>query len=233
MNLSQHGDNLFKLTRMLVMNFYLVRESDGLTLIDSGMAGSAQDIIKAAQTIGLSITRITLTHAHADHAGSLDEMAALLPDAEVTLNQRTAEFLQGNLSLKAGEPQDKLRGGFVTSGIQPNRLLQPGDMVGSLRVVAAPGHTPDQVAFYDERDGSLIAGDAFQTQGGIAVAGVIRWRFPLPALATWHLPTALSSAQSLRALKPSRLAVGHGKVLEQPLAEIDRAIQAAEKKVRG
>ena len=75
----------------------------------------------------------------------------------------------------------------------------------------------------------MIAGDALQTQGGIAVSGTIRWLFPLPALATWHKPTALKSARALRALNPTRLAVGHGKVLESPLAAMDQAIKAAER----
>jgi glyoxylase-like metal-dependent hydrolase (beta-lactamase superfamily II) len=101
-------------------------------------------------------------------------------------------------------------------------------MLGSLRVVAAPGHAPDHIAFYDERDGSLIAGDAFQTQAGIAVSGVRRWLFPFPAMATWHLPTALATAVSLRALKPTRLVVGHGRVLANPLAPMDEAIRTAE-----
>jgi hypothetical protein len=48
--------------------------------------------------------------------------------------------------------------------------------------------------------------------------------FPLPALATWHKPTALRSAQELRALNPSRLTVGHGRVLEEPSVAMDRAI---------
>lgn len=55
--------------------------------------------------------------------------------------------------------------------------------------------------------------------------------FPFPAMATWHKPTALSSARMLRALEPSRLAVGHGPVLEHPLPEMDRAIEVAEREV--
>jgi glyoxylase-like metal-dependent hydrolase (beta-lactamase superfamily II) len=97
-------------------------------------------------------------------------------------------------------------------------------------VVASPGHTPGHAAFFDTRDRTLIAGDAFQTQAGIAVAGVWRWLFPLPALATWHKPTALASARTLRALDPSRLAVGHGRVIENPLAAMDRAIEEAARK---
>src|ERR687886_746883 len=49
----------------------------------------------------------------------------------------------------------------------------PGDRVGSLAVIVAPGHTPGHVAFLDTRDRTLIAGDAFQTRGGVAVAGTL------------------------------------------------------------
>jgi hypothetical protein len=51
--------------------------------------------------------------------------------------------------------------------------------------------------------------------------------FPLPALATWHRPTALESARALRALNPARLAPGHGKIVSDPLEGIDRAIERA------
>ncbi len=233
MNVSQHGDNLWQLTRLFAFNCYLVREAEGLTLIDTNMSGSAAAIVKAARDIGLPITRIALTHAHGDHAGSLDELAALLPEAEVSCATRTAEFLQGKLDLRADEPQAKLRGSFVRSVTQATLLLNDGDLLGSLRIVTAPGHTPDQIAFFDERDGTLIAGDAFQTAGGTAVAGIARWRFPFPAMATWHLPTALETAGILRNLNPSRLAVGHGRVLENPRAQMEKAVREAEAKVSG
>lgn len=230
MNVTQHGSALWKLTRFFVINCYLVREADGLTLIDTTIAGSAEGILRAAEAIGLPITRITVTHGHADHVGSLDELSKLLPNAEVAFSPRTSDFLQGKRDLQPAEPQAPLRGGLVECATRPTRLLQAGQRLGSLRVIASPGHTPDHIAFLDERDGTLIAGDAFQTQGGIAVAGVYRWLFPLPAMATWHLPTALASARALRALNPKRLAVGHGRVLESPLLKMDEAISAAEKK---
>jgi len=228
MKVTQHGQYLWQLTRLWAFNSYLVREEDGLTVVDTGLVGSAEDILQAASRIGLPIARVTLTHAHGDHAGSLDELCGQLPDVEVAVSARTADFLKGNRKLRADEPQAELRGGFVERSTRPTRLLAPGDWVGSLRVVPAPGHTPDQVAFFDERDGTLIAGDAFQTQAGIAVAGVRRWLFPFPALATWHRPTALASAVALRRLKPTRLAVGHGRALERPLAQMDEAIAVAE-----
>jgi glyoxylase-like metal-dependent hydrolase (beta-lactamase superfamily II) len=151
----------------------------------------------------------------------------LLPQAEVLISARDARFLDGDMRLDPNEPQTKLRGDYRTSTTQPSRLLDDGDQVGSLRVVSTPGHTPGHIALFDARDGTLIAGDAFQTRAGVAVAGTLRWLFPFPALATWNRSLALASAHQLRALEPSRLAVGHGDVLEGPLAEMDRAIAVA------
>ncbi len=52
MKTSQHGDHLTQVTRLWVMNMYLVREEDGLTLIDTGMSGSADSILQAAAALG-------------------------------------------------------------------------------------------------------------------------------------------------------------------------------------
>jgi hypothetical protein len=46
-------------------------------------------------------------------------------------------------------------------------------------------------------------------------------------MATWHKPTALLTAEELRRLEPSRLAVGHGHVLDQPAEAMDRALETA------
>ena len=227
----EHGEYLTRLRHLGFVNMYLVREEDGLTLIDTGAWGSGKGIVAAAEKLSRPIRRITLTHAHVDHAGSLDFLSQALPDAELVLPARTAEFLAGNTSLLPDEAQVPLRGGFITTKAKADRTLQPGDRLGSLLVIAAPGHSPDQVAFFDERDGTLIAGDAFQTLGGFAVSGVTRWRFPLPASATWHLPTAVETARRLADLDAKRLAVGHGGILDNPGKAMAAGIDEAEEKV--
>jgi glyoxylase-like metal-dependent hydrolase (beta-lactamase superfamily II) len=236
MRTTTHGQyltHLARLPRRFPMNCYLVREDDGLTLIDTTFGGAAKPISEAAQALGAPIRRIVLTHAHSDHVGSLDALHALLPEAEVLISARDARFLAGDMSIDTDEPQFKPRGDYTKVTTRPTRTLSDGERVGSLQVIATPGHTPGHIALLDTRDGSLIAGDAFQTRAGIAVSGTVRPLFPFPALATWHRPSALESARRLRALGPSRLAVGHGEVLESPLEAMDRAIAEAARAVEG
>jgi glyoxylase-like metal-dependent hydrolase (beta-lactamase superfamily II) len=230
MRITHHGSSLIQLTRfprVFPVNCYLVREDDGLTLIDCGLPGSAAAILAAARTLGMPIRRIVLTHAHMDHLGSLDALHQLLPEAEVLVSARDARFLAGDMRLDRDEPQTKLRGAYQTSATKPSHLLEDNDRVGSLQVVSTPGHTPGHIALFDPRDGTLIAGDAFQTRAGVAVSGTLRLLFPFPAMATWNRSLALISARRLRSMEPTRLAVGHGEVLEQPLAAIDGAIAVA------
>jgi glyoxylase-like metal-dependent hydrolase (beta-lactamase superfamily II) len=225
------GNNVFRLNYLGFVNCYLVREADGFTLVDTAVKGRGKAIVQAARTLGQPIVRLLLTHAHVDHVGSLDELHALLPEAEVVISSREARFLAGDMSLDATEPVDKLRGGWPKVTTRPTRTVQEGDRVGSLEMVDSPGHTPGHASFLDTRDGGLIAGDAFQTLGGVAVSGTWVPLFPLPALATWHKPTCLDSARKLRALAPTWMAVGHGRILEQPVAAMDRAIAALDREL--
>jgi glyoxylase-like metal-dependent hydrolase (beta-lactamase superfamily II) len=213
-------------------NAYLVREPDGFTLVDTAL-NSANGILAAAQRFGAPIRRIALTHAHSDHVGSLDALHQQLPDAEVSISERDARFLRGDMSLDPDEPQVKLRGGYVTVSTTPTRLLKPGDRVGSLEVIASPGHTPGHLAFLDTRDGTLIAGDAYSTQAGIVTGGTLRLLFPFHALATWHKPTALRTGEALLALNPARLATGHGKVLTNPVPAMRGAVDEAKRHLEG
>ncbi|GAC1668232.1 MAG: MBL fold metallo-hydrolase [Ktedonobacteraceae bacterium] len=232
MKTTTYGNNLVQLTRfpmLFPVNCYLVREDDGFTLIDTGIAGSEKGILASAQPLGAPIVRIVLTHAHGDHAGSLDALHAALPDAEVIVAERSIPLLKGDLGLLPGEPVDKVRGQWIKVTTKPDRTVVAGDRIGSLEVVASPGHSPDSVAFLDTRDNTFIAGDAYQTRAGVAVSGVLRPLFPFPAFATWHKPTALESARALYVLKPSRLAIGHGVVLTDPLPAMAQAIAVAER----
>jgi glyoxylase-like metal-dependent hydrolase (beta-lactamase superfamily II) len=219
--------SITRISRFGFVNAYLIGEDDGLTLVDTMIPGSAKAILAAAQRAGAPIKRIALTHAHGDHIGSLDALAGALPGVEVLISARDARFLAKDMSLDPDEPQSKLRGGYPGAKTRPTRTFQPGDTVGSLEVIAAPGHTPGHVAFLDRRDGTLLCGDAYTTLGGMATTAKAGWPFPLAAMSTWDAPTELESARALRALEPDRLAPGHGKIVEAPGAAMDAAIAKA------
>jgi len=228
MKVKASSTHLFQLTHLGAINCYLVREDDGFTLIDTAWPSSqAQAIIREANKLGLPIVRILLTHAHIDQVGSLDALHDALPHAQVAISERDARLLSGDLSLDPSEPQDKKPGAYSCK-TKPTRLLHEGDRIGSLEVIATPGHTPGHLAFLDTRDRALIAGDAFQTLGGVAVSGTIKLLFPLPALSNWQKGLSLESARKLLALQPSLLAVGHGRVLSDPQPAMERAIRVTE-----
>jgi len=216
-----------QINRLRFVNAYLVQEDDGLTLIDSALPRSDDAILAAAYRLGGPIRRIALTHAHGDHIGSLDALAATLGAVEVLISPRDARLLAKDQSHDPDERDGKLRGSYPGARTRPTRTISAGDRVGSLEVVAAPGHTPGQVAFLDGRDGTLYCGDAYSTLGGMSTTAKINPRFPLPTLATWHRPTALATARALRTLDPERLAPGHGPVVDAPGPAMDAAIAAA------
>ena len=130
-------------------------------------------------------------------------LAAALPGVEVLISARDARLLRKDMSLDPGEPQRKLRGSYPGAKTRRRAPWPPGDSVGSLEVVAAPGHTPGHVAFFDRRDGTLLCGDAYTTLGGVATTDKVRLPFPLASMATWDPATELESARALRALEPA------------------------------
>jgi glyoxylase-like metal-dependent hydrolase (beta-lactamase superfamily II) len=211
-----------------IVNSYLVREDEGLTLVDCGIGGSASEILSAASSIGAPIRQIAITHTHWDHVGSLDELVVALPETELLVGARESRLGAGDFTLDPPEPEGRLRRiVYRRFDSEPDHLLQPGDMVGSLEVVAAPGHTPGHVAFLDRRDGTLLCGDAYTTLGGVATTSKVRLPFPLASMSTWDGPTELESARALRALEPAALAPGHGRVVESPLGAMDAALAKA------
>ena len=219
---------LARVTRFGMVNSYLVREDDGFTVVDTMLPGSAKAIVREAERGGAPIVRILLTHAHGDHVGSLDDLSGMVPSAEVIISRRDARLLDKDKSMEPGEPEDKLRGSYPGTRTKPDRTVDGGDRVGSLEVVPAAGHTPGHIALLDTRDRAVLCGDVFATLGGVETSARVNWRFPLPAMATWHRPTELESARRLRQLEPALLAPGHGRVVESPLEAMDAAIRRAE-----
>lgn len=229
MKIARISQQAWQLTRLGLVNCYLVFEKDGFTLIDTGISGSADAILETAAELGNPIRRILLTHAHGDHIGSVDALVRKLGSIDLAITRRDARLLSQppDLSLDPNEPQSRIKGYTPGTGTQPTHFVEEGEHFGSLLILSTPGHTPGHASFLDERDRTLYAGDAVTTVGELRVVGDSPWYFSFPNFATWDKPTALNSVEKLLGIPFLRIAPGHGKVIEATPLELKVAIEHA------
>ncbi|SEC62126.1 MBL fold metallo-hydrolase [Terriglobus roseus] len=224
MRITRVGEHGLQLTRLGFVNCYLVREDAGYTLIDASLKGSADEILKATGT--MPIKRILLTHPHVDHVGSVDALIAKMPDVPLGGSERIVPLLHQppDKSLRPGET-GPARGGLPGIASKLSFFVEDGDRVGSLLAISTPGHIHGHLAFLDERDGTLYAGDELATIGGLRITGWAPWWFPMKAFS--DRATAKQTAVKLLNYDVRRYACGHGSVVEGDLAVLQQAIAEA------
>jgi glyoxylase-like metal-dependent hydrolase (beta-lactamase superfamily II) len=231
MKTTQVSSNAWQLTHLGFVNCYLVREQDGFTLIDTTLSGTADAILAAAETLGSPIRRILLTHAHVDHVGSVDALAAKLPGVVLAASERSLPLLRkpADRSLRPGEPKKSFGGGLPGIVTPVTHLVEDGELFGSLRAIATPGHIPGHLSFFDERDGTLYAGDELTAIGRLAICGWTPWYFPFPSFVMWSKDLCLASARRLLDFPIERYACGHGQLRDGGLEALQPLVDAAAK----
>jgi glyoxylase-like metal-dependent hydrolase (beta-lactamase superfamily II) len=148
---------------------HLVVEPE-LSLIDCGFARSRGRIEKAMSEQGhalADLARVVCTHGHPDHAGGARELA--LAGIPVLIHPADGERLAITWREMLRRPS---RGKFFAAMTpEPPQTIpiEDGDvlpMLGGLRVVHTPGHTPGSVCFFGGRDRVLFVGDTLQRRFG-------------------------------------------------------------------
>ncbi|MCH2471491.1 MAG: MBL fold metallo-hydrolase [Gemmatimonadetes bacterium] len=139
--------------------------------MDPGPTTSMERLVDELQALGVGprdLQHIALTHIHLDHAGATGDLCEVFPNATVHVQEDGASHLVDPERLVAstrrtfGDAHDRLWGEMKpvpADRIQAWRSGEPGPCP-ELRPVATPGHIAHHVAYLDERDGMLFAGDA-------------------------------------------------------------------------
>ncbi|WP_040981800.1 MBL fold metallo-hydrolase [Oceanobacillus jeddahense] len=226
--------NLYQVTflpSIFPINCFILEQEENLICIDMGTRKFVHEIKKLTHQTGKPLSKLILTHAHGDHVNGVPYFKEVFPDVPVGISKRDSYLLKKDFRLKADEPDKPIKGGFPRNNVPIDFTFEEGDTIDTLEVISSPGHTPGSVSFYEQQHRIVIAGDAFQTKGGIAVSGVLKWLFPFPKAATWDNKTAVNSAIKLLNRSPELLAVGHGDVLVDPEGKMKEAIKTAEARI--
>ncbi|UQZ35265.1 MBL fold metallo-hydrolase [Paenibacillus sp. PK3_47] len=208
----------------------LLKDADGLTLIDTGMFGQYEALVQAIRDAGeqlSDIKRIIITHQDIDHIGNLAVLARELPGVRLFVHPEdlpagtaSAPMIKMNPQRVSQMPEafqeqfsrflDELKELDMTE-LQDREQLPWG---GGIEIIHTPGHTPGHICLYVPEQKLLLAADELRVVDG-QLAG--------PAeSATPDMPLALRSLRKLEGRQIQTVLCYHGGLYEgSPQALID------------
>lgn len=209
--------NVFTLEGMLVGRVYLIKDSDGVTLIDAAVPPAGPRILKELASAGYQpsdLKRILLTHVHPDHVGGLHVLLEAAPHAQLMCHALEKPVVEGDQEIV--RPQRTIRPPATRLKPLPvpvARTLADGDILpevlGGLQVLWTPGHAPGHLSFWQPELGLLFCGDTMFHLMGITL--------PLAAL-TADMTQNIESIKREVALNPKVVCFGHGPIITEDAA---------------
>jgi len=186
---------------------------DTLTLVDTGFKGTSKQILRQARRLGYcpsDIANVIITHHHADHAGSLASLKKIT-EAKVIAHPADAPYIDGSLPQpgparpqwlsKALAPFRRL---WATTSATVDTLVNDGEelpILGGVKVLHTPGHTPGSICLLLQQEGLVIVGDVLAN----------RFRLSLPSkLFTVDMAQEIQSIKRVASLDFDVICFGHG-----------------------
>lgn len=216
----------------------MLRDEDGITLVDTGMIGQFEGLESALEQEGVQladIKRIILTHQDIDHIGNLGALLDAIPGLEVWAHADEVPYIKGEKPLIKFTPERiSLLPEPVHSQakqllsqlpeIEISRVLEDGDMLplqGGIQVIHTPGHTPGHICLYFRESEFLLAADELRVVDDELVG-------PAPPV-TPDMPEALRSLKRLTGLKLNKVLCYHGgEYTNEPSEHIAKLVESAD-----
>jgi len=196
-------------------NIFLLETDPGeVTIVDTGMPGSTQAILRAAAELGYdakAIRHILVSHADLDHAGSVHGLQQAT-GATIYAGQESSRYLREKKSPPHKPAMNWLMGGMqhlLMKSVSVDHVLRDGEILdigGGIEAIFAPGHTPDNYCYYWKREHVLFAPDLF-----FAMTGTLTLS---PRMISWDMGRVQESAQRVMARTPQIICVGHGPAVD-------------------
>lgn len=205
------SENIHRIPGMV--NIYFIVEGNDISLIDAGMKQGAKKVIAAVTNIGykpITIKNIFITHSDPDHYGGANIIRELT-GAKLQASKIEADAMVSGTSSREIAPKGiwkvvyTLVGSFMKSEPTPidtiinNNFEIP--ILGGMKVLHTPGHTPGHISLFLPNERILFAGDSINSLNGKPAANTT---------ATSSDPVrAIESFDLQMALKPLVICAGH------------------------
>ncbi len=151
--MEQINEHIYRLTvpyKDIYTTVLIIKTEEGVVLFDTATFEEdvTDRILPALEELGIAkeeVKYIFISHNHGDHAGGLNWLAPLLPDAVIVSNSPSLAEKYADRTV---------------------RTLKDGEMLTDcLQHISIPGHTPDAGGLFDLRTKTLMTGDALQVYG--------------------------------------------------------------------
>ena len=215
---------------------YLVDLPEGITLVDAGLPGHWDDLIRELELIGRPLSDVrglVLTHGDSDHIGFAERLRR---ETGVPVYVHAADAHRARTGEKPRTPMGPARlrptlaflaYALRKKGVRPEYLgevveVADGavlDLPGSPVVVGMPGHSPGSVAVHVPAVEAVFVGDALTTPHVLTGREAAQ-----PAPFTDEPAEALASLDRLAVLEASRVLPSHGATWQASPAEAAAAV---------
>ena len=157
---------------------YLIEGMERTALVEAGVSATTDLVIGQLESLGIRPDFLVISHPHVDHISGLPALHAAFPEAVVIAGEGAPEFLAHPRTGASLVADDRFITRFLAGkGLRTDRppLAEPPSLEGcrvagdgasidlggrTLVFLAAPGHSPGNLAVHVPEDRALLASDS-------------------------------------------------------------------------